>query len=75
MNNILIKTYPQKESWKNGYLQGYNLMKEIGKIFKNEKYPRFVEKYFHDSVVNVLAKRIKKINLILIRLEYLAVKD
>lgn len=55
--NILIKTCPQKESW-NGCLQRYNLMKEIGKIFKNEEYPRFVEKSFHDSVVKVLPERV-----------------
>lgn len=56
--NILIKTCPQKESWENGCLQRYNRMKEFGKIFKNEEYPRFVEKSFHDSVVKVLPERV-----------------
>ncbi|OCL23357.1 hypothetical protein A9G07_06140 [Gilliamella sp. wkB72] len=56
--NILIKTCPQKESWEHGCLQRYNLMKEIVKRFNIREYPRFVEKSFHDSVVNVLTERV-----------------
>lgn len=48
---------PQKESC-NSCLQRNNKMKDARSLFKNEEYPRFVEKSFHDSFVDVLNERV-----------------
>lgn len=61
MAHVLIKTCPQKESWKS-CLSRYNDMKEMKEKFPNAApYPRYVKKEFHDLVVSTLSTNVKAV--------------